>query len=377
MTPPPRVAVDTRPVSPSVTVVREARVVAVVEFAVVVDTNVFENGEFSNTRFQKLAKRVEKKGHTLIVPAVVVWEWAEHAHAAHELYRSQARYAARRIDSLFRGAIEVPAPSDVEELVAAIFDAVIATGAGVADPPDGSAVDAVRQQVLQIGHGVKSEKVKTGAADALLAATVESIADERGGAILVSADERLTSLVHDPPRVRVVKRLPDLWKLLIAVAPAEAVVVERFTKYALDSINAELAEGKSPLPTGRPHYDQAVSEALDLNDDSELFDLTLHEVLQVEALEPEVVQDDDVRFLSAELVVVGFVGAFSWRIAGPDAELVHDYGEAELRITLTATADLDEEFNPISFELDGPVTLQISDTYWNERAEEDEFEGPV
>jgi hypothetical protein len=66
-------------------------------FTVVVDTNVFENGLFSEGLFTKLVQRVERKGHDLCVPRVVVWEWAEHAKSLHDAYVSQARFAARRI----------------------------------------------------------------------------------------------------------------------------------------------------------------------------------------------------------------------------------------------------------------------------------------
>lgn len=349
---------------------------AVVERTVVVDTNVFANGEFSCSRFKKLVKRVEKKGHRLVVPLVVVWEWAEHAQAAHELYRSQARFAARRIDPLLRGAIDVPPPADIEGLVAAIDRAVTAAGAEIADPPEGSGVDSVRQQVLQIRHGVKIEQVKTGAADALLAATVRSVADEAPGAILVSADKRLGSLVHDPPRARVVDRLPDLWNLLLAIAPAERVVVERFEEYVLNRVKEDLAEGNYPLPSGTPQYGQAVAELLDVHHDAELFDLTVNSVSEVRAVESEIVEDDDERFLSAELAFVGFVGASSWRFGGPDDDLIHEYGEGEVQIKVMATGDMDEEFNPVSYELDGPIRLEVTEAYWDALAERLEVEDP-
>ncbi len=350
---------------------------AVVKVTVLVDTNVFANGEFSSSRFEKLVKRVEKKGQRLVVPLVVVWEWAQHAQAAHELYRSQARFAARRIDPLLREAIDVPPPADIDNLVAAIVKAVTTAGAEVADPPEGSGVDAVRQQVLQVGHGAKAEQVKTGAADALLAATVDSIADETPGAILVSADKRLGSFVHDPPRVHVVEGVPDLWNLLLTVAPAETVVVERFEEYVLNRVKQELAEGNYPLPSGSPQYDRAVAEVLDLHRDAELFDLTILNVSEVRAVESEVVGDDDERFLSAELAFFGFVGAFSWRFGGPDDELIHEYGEGEVQIKVVATGDLDEEFNPVSYELDGPIRLEVTEEYWDAVADQLEVEDPA
>ena len=344
--------------------------VAIVEVTVLVDTNVFANGEFSNAGFQKLVKRVERKGHRLVVPLVVVWEWAEHAQAAHELYRSQARFAAKRIDPLLRGAVDVPPAADIEMLVALIVNAVTAAGGEVADPPEGSGVHAIRQQVLQIGHGTKIDRVKTGAADALLAATVESVADDTPPVVVVSADQRLGSLVHDPPRVRVVERVPDLWNLLLTVAPAERVVVERFEKYVLNRIEEEIADGRHPLPSGSPRYDRAVAQVLDVHDEADAFDLAILNVSAVRAVDSEVVQDDDDRFLSAELVFVAVVGASSWRVGGPEGELISEYGEGEVQINVMATGDLDEEFNPVSYELDGPIRLEVTEPYWDEFAEQ-------
>ncbi len=338
---------------------------AVVEVTVVVDTNIFANGEYSSRRFKKLVKRAERKGHRLVVPRVVVWEWAEHARAAHDLYRSQARFAARRIDPLLRDAINVPPAANVEALVDTIAKDISDAGAEVVDPPDLSGLDAVRQQVLQIGHGTKRDQIKTGAADALVAATVDIVAEEQQPVVLVTGDQHLRSLVDDPPRVRVVADAHDLWSLLAVVAPAEPVVVKRFEQFVLESVRQEIAEGAYPLPSGIPRYDQHVAEALDVSNEAEVYDVTILGIDKVTADDTEVVEDDEERFLTAELTLSGTVGAFSWRLGGPDDELIHDYGEGDVQIRVTGTADLDDTFHPLSYELDGPVRLEVPEEYWD------------
>ena len=135
----------------------------------------------------------------LIIPQVVIWEWAEHAAKAIDELREENR--TFRVDA---GLYEQPslceAPNKAQ-LVDQIAKSLPRFDSGVWpksvwtwQPADEDYRHAVRSQVLQIGTAELKSGVKTGAADYLVLACVRAQIGDRATAepvILASDDKHL------------------------------------------------------------------------------------------------------------------------------------------------------------------------------------------
>jgi rRNA-processing protein FCF1 len=154
---------------------------------IVLDTNAMPHGQYS-AAFLRALKDLVGRGASLVVPEVVVWEWAEHARSAHVALEEAIK--GHRVDRgiLNHAAIE-SAPS-IEDLVLRI-EAKLAPDASVWRPSDDAWRGALRDQVLQIGSGETKSNVKTGASDAIVFACVEYESDHAEGAVVVLTSDRL------------------------------------------------------------------------------------------------------------------------------------------------------------------------------------------
>ena len=154
---------------------------------IVLDTNAMPHGQFSSSALDVL-RTVTGRGASIVVPEVVVWEWAEHAQSAHvALEESIKRY---RVDGgvLTRPSIEA-APL-IEELVGRI-EALLPHDVVVWRPSDDSWRAAVRDQILQVGSGETKGDVKTGASDAVVLACVEHESYHAEGAVVLLTSDKL------------------------------------------------------------------------------------------------------------------------------------------------------------------------------------------
>jgi hypothetical protein len=155
---------------------------------VILDTNALPHGHYNERVLNNLIK-VASCGASIVVPEVVVWEWAEHALLAQE---SLAEMLTRhRVDAAVVTPLQKPELPAIDALIARI-EALLVGRATVWSPPAETWRDALRQQVLQIGTGERKAGTKTGAADAVVLACVEHNLDNAEGAVvLVTSDDGL------------------------------------------------------------------------------------------------------------------------------------------------------------------------------------------
>ncbi|CAH0178330.1 hypothetical protein SRABI02_01421 [Plantibacter cousiniae] len=125
-----------------------------------------------------------------MVPEVVVWEWAEHAHSSHTALAEVLRQ--HRVDAQVLPKVLPPDIPSIEDVVTTI-SALLEKRATIWTPSREVLRDAVRQQVLQLGSGERKKEVKTGAADALVLACVGAQLDEADGAVILLTSDRKLS----------------------------------------------------------------------------------------------------------------------------------------------------------------------------------------
>ncbi|UPL17495.1 hypothetical protein [Microbacterium aurugineum] len=153
---------------------------------VVVDTNALPRGHFSLPALERLLK-VAGDASTVVVPEVVVWEWAEHAHSSYVAVEEAAK--AVRVDpSILSRPVVDPAPA-VEELAERILNS-LPVQVKLWSPDREVWRAALRDQVLQVGSGETKSDVKTGAADAVVLACVEAESSEAEDVVLLVTNDR-------------------------------------------------------------------------------------------------------------------------------------------------------------------------------------------
>jgi predicted nucleic acid-binding protein len=156
----------------------------------VLDTNALRRGHFSTKALRQWIEAVGEDADILI-PEVVIWEWAEHAASAHTTLQSQLQEF--RVDP---GLYKRPTLADqvsIESLVDRITG-LLPNSIRVWSAPDSVWKRAIMDQVLQIGSGERKEGVKTGAADSVVLACVQEQVDDRRNAeaiLLATKDTRL------------------------------------------------------------------------------------------------------------------------------------------------------------------------------------------
>lgn len=157
---------------------------------IVFDANLPARGHFSSDRLQHLIDMLGSDVE-IVVPEVVIWEWAEHAVTTIEALVDE--HLRLRVDRLLYAPPVMPEPPDKEALVASIRDS-LPRGVRVWRPNSHESLDAVRAQVLQTGTGDRKKGVKTGAADHLVLACVSAQLGDRQSAeavVLASGDKHL------------------------------------------------------------------------------------------------------------------------------------------------------------------------------------------
>lgn len=195
---------------------------------IVLDTNAMPHGQFSSAAFRAL-RDVVGRGASIVVPEVVIWEWAEHARSASVAIEEAVK--GYRVDPgvLAQPAIE-PSPS-VEAFVDRI-EALLPHDVSVWRPGTEAWRNAVRDQVLQIGSGETKSNVKTGASDAIVMACVEHEADRAEGAVVLLTSDKLL-------RKNVMKSRED-----VLTASGTGVLLEALNTFVpdLDDIAVRLME---------------------------------------------------------------------------------------------------------------------------------------
>ncbi len=143
---------------------------------VVVDTNVLGAGRLQIDQIEGLADELLYVDVEVVVPEVVIWEWAEHARADLIDLEENARQLRKRVGraglndlhpAVSAAGSEIPDGQEIVERMRARLEAL--PNVRVLPTSPEAALDGLRSQVLQIGAGSRKPSAggtKTGAADA-------------------------------------------------------------------------------------------------------------------------------------------------------------------------------------------------------------------
>jgi hypothetical protein len=216
--------------------------------AVVFDTNVWSSGRFNADTLKARAARLGKAGIKVLIPEVILWEWASHS----------AQDAKNGIDSWRRlakaGLVagSYPGPHNhvdvlerLGEFLAKIPNIQIVPVSGDA------AIAGLRDQVLQTGPGSTKQGVKTGAADSTWVRDVlKAVGDDPAKVIFVSGDVkgvRGTCQELGVTNPRIVTE-HELLTALFAFDPAPASVTRLVTDHLLTTFDSALAADDGHTP---------------------------------------------------------------------------------------------------------------------------------
>lgn len=212
----------------------------------VLDSNAMRRGQFS---LPVLQAWIEAGGSAadIVIPEVVIWEWAEHAWAAHAALRTQLQEF--RVDPI---VVEKPTLEQIASKADIVreIEAALPREVTVWRPSKDDLRDALKDQVLQLGNGERKQGVKTGAADSTVLACVrDQIGDRRNAeaVVLATNDDLLRQACAErfPNEVLLVAGTADLLKKLRTFEPAR----DELNEAVEESIKSQVTDGDSPIAT--------------------------------------------------------------------------------------------------------------------------------
>lgn len=192
----------------------------------VLDANAVGRGQYSAKGLRAWLNAVGEDGQ-VVIPEVVVWEWAEHAHAAHaELQRQLEGF---RVEPSIYPTPALVEAGPVDEVVKQIL-VELPRSVDVWSPSSGDWRQALKNQVLQVGNGERKNGVKTGAADSIVLTCVQTQVDSREEAqpvFLATNDKGLREACRREfgDEVLLVGTTFDLLKKLNSFRPAEEELI--------------------------------------------------------------------------------------------------------------------------------------------------------
>ncbi|WP_329064877.1 hypothetical protein [Streptomyces sp. NBC_01429] len=135
--------------------------------AIALDTNAFGKGLPDLEHLRKLSELTARIGIEIWVPEPVAWEWAEHLDREVELFRRSVSPIFR---TMKRGGLKgepptLPASGDREIIDEFLFQLSSLPGVTVVYLTGESAINGLRDQILQTGPGRRKDGVKTGGSD--------------------------------------------------------------------------------------------------------------------------------------------------------------------------------------------------------------------
>lgn len=209
---------------------------------IVLDTNAMPHGQYRSRTINEL-RRFMGDTASIVVPEVVVWEWAEHAHRAQLALKLTVEQ--HRVDPGIVPRTIAPSTPSLEHLVEAIAAALAGQDVEIWAPGHGAWKDAVRQQVLQVGSGETKKDVKTGAADAIVLKCAESFAYEsEPPVILLTSDAQLRVVAtREIADLMTANGTHDVLRKISEFTPATIDLEVRAAEVLPDLFNARLAEG--------------------------------------------------------------------------------------------------------------------------------------
>lgn len=193
----------------------------------VLDTNALRHGQFSIPALRAWIRAVGE-GADVVIPQVVIWEWAEHAAAAHT--RLAGQLDEFKADPALYARPMLVDPLPLDELIRKMRE-LLPRPARVYTHADSAYKQAVMDQVLQTGPAERKDGVKTGAADSLLQECLAAQLEDRRGTeavILATGDKGLkrACTAEFGEDVLIVSSTRELLQKLYAFVPAQEDLLE-------------------------------------------------------------------------------------------------------------------------------------------------------
>lgn len=260
-------------------------------------------GQYSRAALDSLISAAGRAA-SVVIPEVVIWEWAEHAHSAHVALEEAVR--RNRVDDVvIRRPVVEPVPP-IDELVRRIEDSLPAE-VQVWRPRSEAWRLALREQVLQTGSGETKNNVKTGAADAVVLACVESESEGAEDAVVIlTGDKRLQRSAARFENVRHATGAGGLLAALRTFAPATDDLAIRLMEQLPEYLNERFGDHAETL-SFREHgvVVEIGADRTGLKGKAELAELMITHVDIAEIGNIRVEVDGDERIGLAELRVFG------------------------------------------------------------------------
>jgi hypothetical protein len=322
---------------------------------VVLDANAMPHGHFNDKTLRQLRSIIGQRS-SIVVPEVVVWEWAEHAYRARVALTIAVDQ--HRVDrSIMPPAIVPPAPA-ISEVIATITSVLVSAGVEIWAPSPDVWRDAVRQQVLQVGAGEVKKDVKTGAADGVVLSCAKDLAyRSEPPVVLLSSDSRLRAqAAREVEDLLVANGTRDILTQLNSFEPASEDLELRAAEVLPELFNQRIAEGEPALAFdefGVDLYGNEGRTASDFEIKPQSIDFT--EVDIVEFHNFEIAQVGDSRFGLGEMRMFGrFQLAFLERreSSAGTFELIGDvagpFAAGYVDVTVSIRWDVGWQFEDIS-----------------------------
>jgi len=272
---------------------------------VVLDTNSMPHAQFSRSALERL-RQLAGEDAAIVVPEVVLWEWAEHAHSENVALEEAVK--SLRVDQGVIGRpILHPGPS-AEEIVSRIESALLGM-ATVWYPNHETWRAALRDQVLQVGSGETKADVKTGAADAVVLACIKSESElTEGLVIIVSSDKKLLDNARGFDNVRPARGIEALMKAMRSFIPATEDLALRLAENLPTYFNERLMDSGVVLPFGDLGVELEVGGVqLASSDSDRLSSIYISHVDDVEVHDLRVEAEGDRRLALAALRFFGTI----------------------------------------------------------------------
>lgn len=273
---------------------------------IVLDTNAMPQGQFSSAALRAL-RGVAGRGASVVIPEVVIWEWAEHARSAHVALEETIK--RHRVDEGLVARPSIVSTPLIEDLVHAIEDS-LPHEVAVWRPDDGDWRAAVRDQVLQVGSGETKGNVKTGASDAIVLACVEHESNHAEGAVVLLTSDKLLrkNVAARFGNVRVASGTGALLQALSTFVPAPEDLALRL----MEELPIYLSERLGDYGEILPLHDLGVAmevhgEYYRSRDQNGLSSLVITDVEQAEIHDFRVEADGSERVALAELRLFGTI----------------------------------------------------------------------
>lgn len=340
----------------------------------VLDTNALRRGHFSTKALRRWIDAVGENAE-VVIPEVVIWEWAEHVAAAYTTLQSQLQEFIVDPELYTRPLL---ADQEKTESLVARIKGLLPSSVEVWSPPDSIWRQSVLDQVLQVGTGERKQGVKTGAADSIVFACVQEQVDHRRNTevvVLATNDGRLIESCKRRfgKEVLIAKGTVALLEQLNAFVPAEDELFEETE----EALTAAVKDGSSVIGAVLESFDTGFRihniDSVDRKPDTPFRDLArlgridiveLHDLRVASKDGAERVGLADVRiFASIHMTELQLqltsTGSTEW-VTTYDGELTHGF------VDLTVAVAWDKDWKVQSMSPTGPAVIVLDTSEYDD-----------